>query len=78
MRKIIEKKLGRHNADGLAYVDTGLTVIDPRLPPRKGLRIEIHESLHHAYPKMSESEVQRGARIICNDLWSRDYRRVKQ
>ncbi len=77
---VIEKKLGREKADGVAFIEEGLTFIDPRLRarPRHMLKIEIHESLHHCDPAMQESKVKRLSAGIAADLWKRGYRLTAQ
>jgi hypothetical protein len=73
--KIIEKKLGREKAHGLAW-DDGVINLDPRLKGRHRLKILIHEICHHIWPKMSETEVTKKSGVVSNILWDQGYRRA--
>jgi len=55
--KITERKLHRHNADGLAWVGGGLVELDPRMTERYRLEVLVHELLHHMHPEWVEEEV---------------------
>ena len=75
--RVVEKKLGRSGALGFAY-DDGEIAIDPRQPPREYLDTLVHESLHIAFPKMSEREIISASRTISGTLWRQNYRKVSQ
>jgi hypothetical protein len=77
MIQIVERKLGRERAYGLAWPDE-LIEVDPRQKPRDYLGTVIHEALHQVFPEKSESEVARGASTLTRLLWGIGYRRVKR
>lgn len=74
--KIIETKLGRAKAWGMAHADDNIIEIDPRAKGRKRLELLIHEALHLLNPTMSENEVIRQSKKICLTLWTDNYRRT--
>jgi beta-lactamase regulating signal transducer with metallopeptidase domain len=76
-KKIVvrDRKLGRENVFGQAWSD-GLIELDSRMTPRRRLTILIHEVLHIAQPKMSESAVERTAALIGKHVWKDGYRRT--
>jgi len=77
MIQIVERKLGRERAYGLAWTDE-LIEVDPRQTPRDYLGTVIHEALHQVFPEKSESEVARGASTLTRLLWGIGYRRQKR
>ena len=77
MIQIVERKLGRERAYGLAWTDE-LIEVDPRQKPRDYLGTVIHEALHQVFPEKSESEVARCASTLTRLLWGVGYRRVKR
>jgi len=77
MIQIVERKLGRERAYGLAWPDE-LIEVDPRQKPRDYLGTVIHEALHQVFPEKSESEVARGASTLTRLIWGIGYRRVKR
>jgi hypothetical protein len=77
MIQIVERKLGRERAYGLAWTDE-LIEVDPRQTPRDYLGTVIHEALHQVFPEKSESDVARGASTITRLLWGIGYRRQKR
>ena len=74
--KIVERKLGRNKAWGLAHSDDNVIEIDARLKGRKKLEIVIHEALHLLNGDMEEDEVIRQSKKICLTLWQLHYRQV--
>lgn len=76
MIQIVERKLGRERAYGLAWPDE-LIEVDPRQKPRDYLGTVIHEALHQVFPEKSESDVARGASTLTRLIWGIGYRRVK-
>lgn len=74
--KVIESKLGRNKAYGLAHSDDNTIEIDSRLTGRKRLEIVLHECLHLLNPNMSEEEVIRQSKKMCLTLWKLNYRSV--
>jgi hypothetical protein len=67
--QIEEKKLGKHQAYGLAYVDEHKIVLDPRLKGKHKLEILLHELLHIAEPTMVEKDVLRISKVLANNAW---------
>ena len=78
--KVIWRPLGKERAWGQATTDPAHPVIeiDPRLSPRRELETLTHESLHLAFPEMSEKEVDRAGKVVSSVLWQENYRRVLQ
>ena len=78
--KVIWRPLGKERAWGQATTDPARPVIeiDPRLSPRRELETLAHESLHLAFPEMSEKEVDRAGKVVSSVLWQENYRRVLQ
>jgi hypothetical protein len=78
--KVIWRPLGKERAWGQATTDPAHPVIeiDPRLSPQRELETLAHESLHLAFPEMSEKEVDRAGKVVSAVLWQENYRRVLQ
>jgi hypothetical protein len=78
--KVIWRPLGKERAWGQATTDPAHPVIeiDPRLSPQRELETLTHESLHLAFPEMSEKEVDRAGKVVSSVLWQENYRRVLQ
>jgi hypothetical protein len=76
--RVKEKKLGRELAYGQYWNGEGLIEIDSRLKSKKFLEIACHELLHFCYYKLSENQVDRGAKILARELWKMRYRRVEK
>jgi hypothetical protein len=78
--KVIWRPLGKERAWGQATTDPAHPVIeiDPRLSPQRELETLTHESLHLAFPEMSEKEVDRAGKVVSAVLWQENYRRVLQ
>ena len=83
--KLIERKLGRENAEGLVeplpsdsrrYKNA--INVDPRLKPKAFLGAVIHELIHIAQPHLTEETVIELEKFIASSLWSYGYRRVQQ
>jgi hypothetical protein len=74
--KVIEVKLGRERAYGQAHLDENIIEIDKRLTGRKRMEIIIHEAMHLLNAEMTEEEVIRQSKAICQTLWKEHYRRV--
>ena len=73
---IIERKLGRERAWGLAYQGDNLIEIDPRQDPKNYLDTLIHEMLHLIHPEWTEEEVMRTASGLAEAVWAANYRKV--
>jgi hypothetical protein len=78
--KVIWRPLGKERAWGQATTDPAHPVIeiDPRLSPQRELETLTHESLHLAFPDMSEKEVDRAGKVVSAVLWQENYRRIVQ
>lgn len=76
--KIVERRLGREQAWGQFWFQKNLVEIDPRQLSKHYLNTVVHEHLHAAYPKMSEREVIRGAKIITRAVWACRYRKIEK
>lgn len=74
--KVIESKLGRNKAWGMAHTDDNVIEIDARLKGRKKMEIIIHEAMHLLNPKFTEKEVIRQSKKLCLTLWDLHYRQV--
>ncbi|MGC3992231.1 MAG: hypothetical protein QM796_21555 [Chthoniobacteraceae bacterium] len=72
------RKLGRHRAWGLYHWTNELIELDPRMKPKLALDTLIHESLHHLFPDLPESTIEKKATQLTAILWREDYRRVAQ
>jgi hypothetical protein len=77
IKKVVHRKLGKHKAQGLAWIDDRIIEIDERLKGKDHLEIVIHEVLHIINPKMIESKIIHQSRIIKDTLWKLGYRRIQ-
>jgi len=78
--RIIQRKLGRHGADGryLKGRKNAIIEIDPRQDPKNELDTLIHEALHHSFPDLDEDSVEKAAQEITEIAWAYNFRKVKQ
>lgn len=76
--RVIEMKLGREQAWGIADFENKNIIVDPRQKPYDYLNTMIHELIHHMAPTWSESRVNWWASRIARFLWTHNYRQVKQ
>ena len=74
--KIIEKKLGRHKAFGLANDETNKIHIDSRLRGKTKLATYIHEYFHILFPDFSENRILELESQMAEYLWKLNYRQV--
>lgn len=83
--KVIEKKLGRNQAVGLAFNDKndpkekkqfGEIHIDPRQTSLDYFDTLIHEKLHMMHPSWSEKKVATEATQLAKFLWRNKFRKV--
>lgn len=70
---VIERKLGRHKADGLCW-DDGTIEIDPRLKGKRRLETLIHEMIHHRHPHWTEEKVEAEGEVLARFLWKHGIR----
>ena len=75
--KVVEKKLGRIGAYGLACLQDNVIELDPRMSERRRLTILIHEAIHLGRWDMTEREVTKLAPKIGKVLWQQGYRRTR-
>lgn len=81
MKKVIEKKLGRHNALGMVNEPgqpKDRIFIDPRQRPRQYMGTLIHERLHVMFPDWSETKIKKAEKDLVGFLWENGYRKVIQ
>lgn len=74
--KVVNRKLGKEQANGLAWVDERLIEIDPRLTGYEHFYTLIHEIIHVQNPKWSEIKVQGHSKQMADILWEHRYRRI--
>lgn len=75
---VVERKLKRERAAGLAYFEDALIEIDPRQKPKAWLGTLIHEALHHAFPDMDEAPIAAAEKKLLDILWRSGVRRIHQ
>lgn len=73
---VVNRKLGKHKAYGLAYTDSNEIHLDTRMGAKKHLNISVHEALHVIFPDWSENKVTQTANKISKFLWEQNYRKV--
>lgn len=76
--KVIEAKLGREKAAGIADYENYNILVDPRQNPYSYFNTLIHEFIHHLAPSWSETKVNWWANRIAAFLWKYNFRQVKQ
>jgi hypothetical protein len=74
---IVERKLGKHKAVGLAW-DDGVIEIDPRQSSKEYFLTVIHEKAHLMFPDWTEKQVVKFEKEFGNFLWEHNFRIVKQ
>jgi hypothetical protein len=77
IKEVVHRKLKRHKADGLAWLDEGIIEIDERLKGQDHLETALHEGLHILNPKMIEPKIIHQSRALKDMLWKLGYRRVE-
>ena len=75
--KVVERKLGRIGAYGMATLAQNLIELDPRMTERRRLTILVHEAIHLARWDLTEREVTKLAPKIGKVLWQQGYRRTR-
>ena len=66
-------KLGKHKADGLAYVSNRKIVIDVRLTGVELLETILHEIAHVQQPDLSEEAILEYSKETAEILWKIGY-----
>ena len=74
--KIVERKLGREKALGMAHHGDELVEISPNQNSRERLDTVVHETLHLLSPDMTEKQVTSYANRIAKILWKDGWRRI--
>lgn len=72
------RKLGKEQANGLAWTEEGVIEIDPRLKGYDHLYTLIHEIIHIQNPKWSEIKVKGHSQQIADILYSEKYRKIEE
>ena len=75
---MVEAKLGREKALGIADYENFHILVDPRQKPYEYFNTLVHELIHHMSPSWDESRVTWWANRISRFLWSHNFRQVKQ
>jgi len=66
-------KLGKHKADGLAYVDNRKIIIDMRLTGVELLETILHEVAHVQQPDLPEEAILEYSKETADILWKIGY-----
>lgn len=66
-------KLGKHKADGLAYIENRKIVIDMRLTGVELLETILHEVAHVQQPDLSEEAILEYSKETAEILWKIGY-----
>ena len=74
--KIVNRKLGKHKADGLAYIEDNEIHLDTRMAGKRHFNVTIHEYLHILFPEWSETKVKTTANKLSSFLREQNYRKV--
>ncbi len=74
---LVERKLGRHKADGFFNPNNNEIEIHPNLPPKRELVVTIHEFNHYLHPDWDEDKVIKFSNKMANFLWKHNFRKVK-
>lgn len=75
--KLVERKLGREKAHGLAHKEHGYIEVSPKHPSMKErLDTLLHEGIHILEPQLSEKKVNAYSRRLTDLLWKDRWRRL--
>lgn len=75
---IKEADLSKENALGFAYYETFEIEIEKKQSNKSYLNTLIHEMLHCFFPDLKERQIIELSDIITDQIWARDYRRIKK
>jgi hypothetical protein len=75
---VIDKKLGREKAYGLAYGSDMLIEVEERQDSKDYLDTLIHEMLHCFAPAWGEKRVADTANEMTRVIWDKKYRRIEK
>ena len=76
--QVIEKKLGREKAYGIAYGSEMRIEVEERQESKDYLDTLIHEMLHCFAPKWGEKRVSETANEMTRIIWNKNYRRIEK
>jgi hypothetical protein len=76
--KIKEVSLEKENALGFAYQDDFEIEIEPKQSSKEYLNTLIHEMLHCFFPELKEGQITKLADIMADNIWKKNYRRIKK
>jgi len=76
--QVIDKKLGREKAYGLAYMSDMKIVLEERQESKDYLDTLIHEMLHCFAPKWGEKRIAETANEMTRVIWNKNYRRIEK
>jgi hypothetical protein len=74
--KLVERKLGREKALGMAHQKENIIEICTNQSSKERLDTVIHETLHLLNPNMSEKLVNSYANRIAKVLWKDNWRKI--
>ena len=75
--RVVRRKLGRQQADGLCTWD-GKVHVDERLKGIVHLETLLHELLHHVFPFLEEDAIDAAAKTMATSMHDDHWRRVEQ
>lgn len=78
MTKIIHRKLGRENANGLAHLGDDIIELDIRLKGYRYLLYLIHEKCHLLHPDWSETKIVKESRSLAQFIWKNNFRKIEK
>lgn len=75
--KLVERKLGREKAHGLAHQGEGMIEVNPSHPSMKErLDTLLHEGIHILDPNLPETKVRAYSKRLTDLLWKDRWRRL--
>ena len=76
--KVVERKLGREQAFGLAWEERGLMEIDPRQNAKDYTDTLIHEWFHLEFPEWGERKIAAKSKKLAAFLWKMNHRPIRK
>jgi hypothetical protein len=76
--KLVERKLGREKAHGLAHQGDGVIEIDPKQDSKERLDTILHEGIHILDPNLPKMKVRAYANRLSDLLWKDRWRRMEK
>jgi len=74
---VVERRLGKHNADGLYWEQQNVIEIHPDLDAKNEIYVTCHEYNHYLHPDWTEKQVIKYSTKMAKFLWKQGYRKVK-